>query len=257
MHPAQLSPSVALFMILAFVGEARAEQINVLHPHGSAHGFVDVTTLDGTRIAVGDLTQRLRGTTITSRLTLRFFDGSLDDETTVFSEHGVFHFISDHHIQRGPSFPTPMDATVDAGKGMVTCTDEAGQITRTHLDMPPDVYNGLASSILMNVSPSKPETVIAIVVPSAKPRIVHLSMKNAGEVPFTMGGTPRQATDYLVHVEIGGVAGVVAPIIGKQPLDYHVLILTGEDPAFIREEGQLYEGGPIWRIQQISAVILK
>jgi hypothetical protein len=25
------------------------------------------------------------------------------------------------------------------------------------------------------------------------------------------------------------------------------------DPAFIREEGQLYQGGPLWRIQQISA----
>jgi hypothetical protein len=236
---------------------AQAEQIKVLHPQGCAHGFVEVTTLAGTRIAVGDLTQRLRGHVVTSRLTMNFFDGSLDDETTVFSQEETFHFIRDHHVQHGPSFPTPMDATVDAVSGQVTTTDPEGKTTRVHIDMPGDVYNGLASSLLMNVLPSTPETKIAVIVPSAKPRIAHLSMKNAGNVAFTMGGTARTATDYVVHVELGGVAGVVAPVIGKEPIDYHVLILTGSDPAFIREEGQLYDGGPVWRIQQISAAFPK
>jgi hypothetical protein len=41
-------------------------------------------------------------------------------------------------------------------------------------------------------------------------------------------------------------------VIGKQPPDYHIWILPGASPAFIREEGPLYEGGPIWRIEQIS-----
>jgi hypothetical protein len=41
-------------------------------------------------------------------------------------------------------------------------------------------------------------------------------------------------------------------MIGKQPAHYHIWILEGTAPAFIREEGQLYEGGPIWRIEQIS-----
>jgi hypothetical protein len=39
---------------------------------------------------------------------------------------------------------------------------------------------------------------------------------------------------------------------GKQPADYHIWILAGTARASIREEGQLYEGGPIWRIEQIS-----
>jgi len=106
----------------------------------------------------------------------------------------------------------------------------------------------------MNVLPTAPETRIAIVAGSGKPRLVHLSIKNVGEAPFTLGGLPRMATDYLVHVEIGGVAGVVAPLVGKEPADYHLWITTGSDPAFIREEGQFYVGGPLWRIQQISAV---
>jgi hypothetical protein len=236
---------------------ARGEQIKVLHPQGSAHGFVEVTTLEGTRIAVGDLMQRLRGQVVTSRLTLNFFDGSLDDETTVFSQRGTFRFISDHHVQHGPSFPKPMDVTIEAASGQVTSTDQSGKATQAHIDMPADVYNGLASSLLMNVPASTAETKIAVVIAATKPRIAHLLMKNSGEVAFTLGGTPRKATDYVVHVELGGVAGVVAPLVGKEPDDYHVLILTGSDPAFIREQGQLYEGGPIWRIQQISAAFPK
>jgi hypothetical protein len=234
---------------------ARANEVPVRHPQGSAHGFVEVVTLEGQRIGVGDLRQRLKGTLVTSRLTLNFFDGSLDDETTVFSERGMIRFVSDHHVQRGPSFPTPTDVSIEAASGTVSTRHPDGRTETTHLDMPADVYNGLASTLLMNIEPSVPETRIAIVVPLSTPRIAHLSMKNGGEVKFTVGGRSRVATDFVVHVELGGVPGIVAPLIGKEPRDFHVLILTGADPAFIREEGQLYAGGPVWRIQQISAVM--
>jgi hypothetical protein len=252
-----MSKLVALIVLL-LVGaglEAQADQVKVLHPQGSAHGFVEVLTPDGKRIAVGDLMQRLHGTTISSRLLLQFFDGSLDDETTVYSQKGLFRFISDHHIQRGPSFPKPIDETVDADKGLVTSIDPDGKVTRVHFKMPPDVYNGMTSTLLMNEDPQMPEAKIAVVLAGAKPRLIHLSTKNAGVVHFTLGGIDRQATDFAVHVELGGVAGVVAPLVGKEPPDYHLLLVTGSDPVFIREEGPLYEGGPIWRIQQVSAVI--
>ena len=64
------------------------------------------------------------------------------------------------------------------------------------------------------------------------------------KLPFTIGGSRREAVDFVVHVELGGVTGVIAPIIGKQPTDYHTWILGGSSPAFIREEGQLYEAAP-------------
>ena len=241
-----------LFVLAAILQSAQAAPVKVLHPQGCAHGFVEVTTLKGQRIAIGDMKQRLRGTVVTSQLTLHFFDGSLDDETTVYSQRGTFRFIRDHHVQRGPSFPYPLDATVVA-TGLVITVDPTGKTTQAHIDMPPDVYNGLASSLLMNVGPSAPETTIAVVVAAATPRIVHLVMKNAGQVPFNLGGTPRMATDFDVHVDLGGVTGIVAPLVGKEPHDYHVLLVTGEDPAFIREDGPLFPGGPICRIQQISA----
>ena len=54
---------------------------------------------------------------------------------------------------------------------------------------------------------------------------------------------------YVLKVEIGGVAGVLAPIVGKQPPDSHVWIATGEVPVFVRAEQPLYAGGPVWRIE--------
>ena len=57
-----------------------------------------------------------------------------------------------------------------------------------------------------------------------------------------------------MKVEIGGAAGIVAPLVGKQPPDVHIWILGGEAPVFLKEEGPLYGGGPIWRIEQVSPV---
>ena len=229
-----------------------ADPIPVRYPQGSAHGFVVLKTLEGKRIATGDVTQSLHDDRVTSHLDLRFRDGSVDDETTVFSQRGVFRLISDHHVQRGPSFPKPIDVLIDALTGRITSRTKDGKIKQDHLDLPPDVSNGLPPNLLMNILPATPETKLAFVAPTAKPRLIHVSIKPAGEVPFTVGGVKRKAIDYALHVELGGVTGAVAPLIGKQPADYHIWILGGASPAFIREEGALYEGGPIWRIEQIS-----
>jgi len=48
--------------------------------------------------------------------------------------------------------------------------------------------------------------------------------------------------------------GLVAPLVGKQPADTHVWILGGEAPAFVKSEGPLYVGGPIWRIELASPI---
>jgi hypothetical protein len=56
----------------------------------------------------------------------------------------------------------------------------------------------------------------------------------------------------VVKVELGGVAGVVAPLVGKQPPDSHVWILGGEVPAFLKAELPLYPNGPSCRIELAS-----
>jgi hypothetical protein len=233
-------------------GSLIADPVPVRHPQGSSHGFLALKTVEGTRIATGDATQIVHGDRVTSRVIFRFRDGSIDDDTTVFVQRGVFRLITDHHIQRGPSFPKPIDVLIEASIGQITSRTEDGKVRQDHLDLPPDVSNGLPPNLLMNVLPSTPETKLSFVAPTEKPRLIHVSIKAAGEVSFTIGGTKRKAVDFLLHVELGGITGVVAPIIGKQPPDYHIWILPGTSPAFIREEGALYEGGPIWRVQQIS-----
>jgi hypothetical protein len=82
-----------------------ADPVPVRHLQGSAHGFVALKTLEGTRIAVGDMTQVVDGDRVTSRVVFHFRDGSVDDDTTVFTQRGVFRLITDHHIQRGPRLP--------------------------------------------------------------------------------------------------------------------------------------------------------
>jgi hypothetical protein len=243
-----------LLLLLAALVRANlyADPVPVRHPQGSAHGFVALKTLKGTRIATGDMTQIVHGDRVTSRLVFRFRDGSIDDDITVFSQRGVFRLITDHHIQRGPSFPKPMDVLINALTGQITSHTKDGKIRQDHVDLPPDVSNGLPPNLLMNVLPSAPETRLSFVAPTEKPRLIHVLIKPAGEVPFTIGGTKRKAIDFVLHAELGGVTGMIAPIVGKQPPDYHIWILPGTSPAFIREEGPLYEGGPIWRIEQIS-----
>jgi hypothetical protein len=243
---------VCSLITLLIAAPLRAEPIPVRYSQGSAHGFLALRTVEGTRIATGDVTQIIRGYRVTSRVVFHFRDGSLDDEITVFSQRCTFRLISDHHIQRGPSFPKPIDVFIDAVSGKITSHAEDGTVREDHLDLPSDVSNGLPPNLLLNFLPSTPETKLSFVAPTTKPRMISVSIKPAGEVPFSVGGTSRKAVDYVLHVELGGLAGVIAPIIGKQPADYHIWILEGAAPAFIREEGQLYEGGPIWRIEQIS-----
>ena len=229
-----------------------AEPIPVHYRQGSSHGFAALKTLDGVTIATGESTQTVSRGIVTSRLIFRFKDGSIDDDVTVFSQASVFHLISDHHIQHGPSFSKPIDFFIDMRSGDLTFKAEDGTVSKEHMDLPPDVSNGLPPNLLLNVQSSTPETKISYIAPGKKARLVHLSIKPTGTLPFRVGAFRRTATDFTLHVELGGVTGVVAPIIGKQPADYHIWLQSGTPPAFVREEGPLYEGGPVWRIEQIS-----
>lgn len=245
----------AFFVLLCLsVTAAWSEPVPVRHLQGSAHGFLEIKTLAGVRIATGDYMQTVKGNQVTSRVLYHFVDGSIDDEVTTYSQNSSFHLISNHHIQRGPTFPQPLDVLIDVKSGTITSRKPDGKVEQEHLDMPADVANGLAANLLVNILPSSPETIVSYVAPTAKPSLVRISIKPSGEVRFKVGGTPRKATDYVLHVELGGLEGVVAPVIGKQPRDFHILVMGGMVPALIREEGQFYERGPVWRVEQISPV---
>ena len=75
------------------------------------------------------------------------------------------------------------------------------------------------------------------------------STASGGRTPSPSASSNRRVKHYVVKPEIGGMAGLLAPLVGKQPLDTHVWILEGAAPAFVKSEGPLYLGGPVWRIE--------
>jgi hypothetical protein len=234
--------------------QVAADPVPVRRSQGTFHGFLVLKTLEGEILAAGDLIQVAHGNRVTSRLTYHFRDGSLDDEVTVFTQRKVFQLISNHHIQRGPAFPKPLDLLIDAGRGQVTSRDKDGKTIQNHVDHATELANGLPLVLLLNLDPSAQPTHLSMIAPAEKPRLIHLLVTGEGEDPLTIGGIPHKATNFRIKIELGGVTGLVAPIVGKQPSDIHVWVLGGDAPAFVREEGQFYEGGPVWRVELTAPV---
>jgi hypothetical protein len=85
-----------------------------------------------------------------------------------------------------------------------------------------------------------------------KPRVVTLSIKPAGKDRYSIAGRTHPALRYNIHIELGGVDGVIAPIVGKQPSDAMVWLDGGEVPGFLKMVGPLYEGGPLWTTELTS-----
>jgi hypothetical protein len=66
---------------------------------------------------------------------------------------------------------------------------------------------------------------------------------------YLAGVSAGTASRYLVTMEIGGVTGVVASVLGKDPPDLRFWISTGPAPAFLRFQGAMFLKGPVWRIE--------
>lgn len=52
-----------------------------------------------------------------------------------------------------------------------------------------------------------------------------------------------------MKTKIQGPAGVIAPLIRKQPPDIHVRLVKSEAPTFVEFEGPLSQDNPVWRIE--------
>jgi hypothetical protein len=244
-----------LVVVLLQSGPLPAEPVPVRYREGSVHGFLAIRTLEGKILGVGDLTQTVRGNRVVSRLVFRFHDGSVDDETAVFSQEQNFRLISDRHIQKGPSFPKPTDLSINASTGQVIVryTDNGEKkVKEEQMKLPPDLANGIILNILKNIRPDTVETKVSYVAATPKPRLVKLSIVPRGDDRFSVVGAPYNATLFVLKVELGGLTGVVAPLIGKQPPDTKVWVVASGTPAFVKAEQSLYPDGPIWRIELTS-----
>jgi hypothetical protein len=60
------------------------------------------------------------------------------------------------------------------------------------------------------------------------------------------------AADGANTVNLGGLTGVVAPLVGKQPEDIQLWLLEGEVPVVLRSDAQMFAEGPVWRIELLG-----
>jgi hypothetical protein len=235
---------------------AGAEPVRVRFPEGATRGFLAVRTPDGGLIGHGELRQRARGGEIDSRLILRFKDGSVHDEVTTYSQRGVLRLESYSLAQRGPSFPGA-EIAFDRKSGRYRAktrerADAPEETASGEFQMPADLYNGMALLVLKNLAPEGRATgQLAAFTP--KPRLLRMELRREGEDRVTFAGDPKQATRFLVDLEIGGVSAVVASLIGKTPPDLRYWLVLGEAPAFVRFEGPMFLNGPTWRVEMAGA----
>lgn len=181
-------PALVLASVLSLVQVGDAAPVTVRFAEGNLRGLLVIRSATGGTIGHGELTQVLRGDLVESRTLLTLHDGSLHDETVVFSQRGV----------RGAT----------------------------------------ASGHMLAFTPW--------------PRLLHAVLAPEGEDTVLLGDAPRKAARYLVSLEIGGVVGTLASLVGKSPPDLRYWILGGEMPVFVRFEGALSLNGPVWRIEQTT-----
>ena len=247
-------PLVLLLLSLVLTAAAaHAYPVRARLKQGVGHIFLLILDENGKTMATGESLQSVKNYTVTTRTTFHFRDGSIDDETTVFEQRVNLRVLSDDHLQRGPAFPHPMEIRIEAERGRVIVHDlESGKTSTHDMKIPFDLANGIVTQVLQNLSPDAAETKVSYVLPTSKPRLATLVISRAGEGTYTLGGDRKTAKKLQLKVDLGGIAGVIAPIIGKEPKPTYVWMAGGEISMFIRIQTQFYEGAPLWTIQQTA-----
>jgi hypothetical protein len=240
---------VAAFLTILLSTAASAERIPVKHIQLPRHDFMVARTETGKIVARVEFTQVVQDDEVTMRLTYRFVDGSIDDETTAYRQQGTFQLVRYHHIQQGPFFAKPVDFAVEAATGIATSrtADRNGKIhvESEHIDLPDDLANGFVGTLLLNVQPNTAPLQVGILTPVFGGRLIRILISPEGEQPFQKAGQTLRATVFRIHPELGGILGMIATMLGLQPKDVSVWVLEGEQPAVVRVVGQLGGSGPV------------
>ncbi len=151
-------------------------------------------------------------------------------------------------------FPHPIDLQIDLWRsGQVTVRakgkDGKEEVESKHLRLPPDLANGMIPLVVKNIGPGAAKTTVSMLVATPKLRVVKLDIASVGEENFSIGGPPRKAIHDEIKVELGGIAGAVAPLIGKEPPNIELWFIGGQAPTFLKVQGPIYPEGPMMTIQ--------
>jgi hypothetical protein len=228
---------------------AGAEPVTVRYTEGLTRGFPVLRSMTGDKLAQGHLTQVAIGDRVESRLVFHFADGSLHDETVVFSQTSVFTLLRYRLVQRGPSFPETVEAAVDRATEQYDVRyrvddDSPEERISGRLTLPGDAYNGLLTTVLKNLMPGRSATV-HIVAFTPRPRLVRMLLTPGAGDAVRVGDVVVSATRYHMKPQLGLFTSLLVADIP----DVRCWIADGEAPSFLRFEGPLYFMGPVWRIE--------
>jgi hypothetical protein len=124
------------------------------------------------------MTQVVEAGRVTSHLIFRFKDDSVYDDTTIFTQRDAFRLLSDHLVQRGPSFKQDMETFIEASSGQITVRykekDGKEKVLKEQHELPSDVANGLLFTLVKHIHPKVPRTTVSMVATTPKPRMVNL-----------------------------------------------------------------------------------
>jgi len=120
------------------------------------------------------------------------------------------------------------------------------------MTLPEDLANGMVSQIIGNLKANSPAMTVSMVVTTPKPRVVKLVISPLGEENFSIAGTSKKALHCEIKILIGGVEGLVAPLVGKAPPNIELWEVGGDAPTFLREKGPTFEDGPMMTIELAS-----
>jgi hypothetical protein len=248
-----------LFTALVFVhGSLEAAPVPVLYSEGMVRGFLVLSDTRGSRLASGDFLQTSGAGKVTSRTLFHFRDGSVHDETAVFTQQGTFLLVSYRLTQKGPAFSDDMEISLDrsTGKYLVKVRGHKSgreKVLDGRIDLPLDVYNGMVPTVVKNLVKGDKVT-IHVVAFTPAPRVIELDMAASGEDAVLVGDLKKRALHYVLKPRLGVMLKLPAALLGRTPPDNHLWIITSEVPAFVRFDGPLATDGPTWRIELASPV---
>ena len=248
-------PVVILIVALCAMPLAAAP-VAVRFTEGVGHAFLLLRTLDGIQIASGEMLQVIQDRSVENRMTFTFQDGSLLDETVVFTQDGVFAMQRYDLVQRGPAFAEDSVISLNriSGEYSVTTTGhedgEANTITGA-LELPADVYNGMMLTVAKNL-PVETGTTVHVVAFTPEPVLMELDIRLAEDHDVLVGDLIKTATHFEFIPRPGAWIELFARILGRSPSSYHAWVLTDMAPAFVKFEGPLDAKGPVWQIELTS-----
>src|SRR5439155_8066211 len=185
----------------------------------------------------GELIEVVRGREAESRMVFYFKDKSVLDETVVFTQQRVLTMQSYRLVQRGPAFTEDVEISLERASGKYRVKTKAHKdgreaVLEGTLELPPDVYNGLALTIVKNLPKGASETVHYVAF-TPTPRLIQLELAPAGEDKVVTGELAKTTTHYVLRPRLGSWLKLFATLLGRVPPDSHAWIVNDEVPAFV------------------------